>query len=294
MSATDTPPAGSISFAITTVYPEEFSRKLRDIVGSVLQPGDELIMMMRSRHAAAFTERPPWLRVVDLPEASIYRLRNHVPAVCRCPWIVLLEDHAMITPETVAAIRALIARRDDIDLVPFLTKNLTTQHPWEWAVFLHTFASTWAPVDRPPPIATVTSTIVRRAALPAEPLRDGEWELFAIPRLFAGGRWTYSNDIFIDHVKPGQAEEAISVVFHNARSGASNQLSLGFSRRAVAREAWYVFARHAGRQMRAVASRRHELPRSIRLRLHAIGFVHMLGNLAALLFGPGRSAYKLD
>jgi hypothetical protein len=283
----------SISFVVTTVHDAARVAPLLQVLTAAASPDDEIILLMREEQAAS-AGPPPGVQVVGVPDASVYRLRAQMPAACRKSWIVLLEDHAMIDGDTVAAIRALIRSRPDIDLIPFLAKNLASTRPWEWAIFLHTFAPVWAPLDRPPPFSPVTSAIVRRSSLGAAPLRDGEWELEFIPRLYAGGRWAHSNDIFIDHVKPLSFAGAIAITFHNARAGAANQLKLGFPKENVLREARYVFADRARELMQLVKPRERDLPSGTERRLRTIGLVHCLGNLATCYFGEGRSRYKLD
>ena len=194
-------PPGSISFVLVTETGVDRAGPVLDAIGAALRAGDEAILLTRSDRIVDLpSPAPPWLRVVGLPEASVFRLRGHVPAVARCEWIVLFEEHTFMTAAGVAAMRQMIGERRDIDLIVILGKNLTSVSPWGWANFLHTFARAWAPVDQPPPFAPVTSVALRRAALPGEaPLQDGEWELKVVPRLFATGRvgWAETRSISI-------------------------------------------------------------------------------------------------
>lgn len=287
--------ASSISIAIVTVGTGDRIHSLLDKLGAARRHDDDIILVVREDQAHTFRHRPSWARLVAIPHASIFRLRAQVPAVCRNEWVIVLEDHSLIEPSCVDAIRHLIRTRPDINIIPFLTKNLTSTRPWDWAIFLFNFALVWAPLDRPPPFSIVTSGIVRRGALGTDaPLRDGEWELRTIPRLFSTGRSDYSNDIFIDHVKPLNMIPALALIFHNARAGASLQRSFGFSSNSVLWEGWYTFGPRPRMLMDAVAARRHELPPGTRLRLHALGLSHLVGNIAGVLFGGGNSAYKLD
>ena len=287
--------SGSISFAITTVGDGPRILPLLEVLGAARRDGDEVVLFLREDQVETLTSRPPWARVVAMPDASIFRLRAQVPAVCRNEWIVVLEDHSMIDQYSIEAIRRLIRERPDIDMIPFLTKNLTSRRPWDWAIYLFNFAQVWAPLAHPPPFSIVTSAVVRRAALgTTAPFKDGEWELRVIPRLFATGRRASSNDIFIDHIKPLDAIPALTIIFHNARAGASLQRGFGTSAWSVLREGLIAFAPRTGMLMEAAAARAHELPAGTRLRLHALGLTHLIGNIAGLLFGGGRSAYKLD
>lgn len=294
-SAAGAAPPGSISFAVVTVGDGPRILPLLDVLGSAMRDNDEVVLLLRDDQAQTLTHRPPWARVVTVPDASIFRLRAQVPAVCRNEWIVALEDHSMIDQNSIDAIRRVIRERPDIDIIPFLTKNLTSRRTWDWAIYLFNFALVWAPLAHPPPFSIVTSAIVRRAALKTtDPLKDGEWELRVIPGLFATGRRESSNDIFIDHIKPLDVIPALAIIFHNARAGASLQRSFGISAHSVLREGWFAFAPRPRMLMKAVAPRAHELPAGTRLRLHALGLSHLIGNMAGILFGGGRSAYNLD
>jgi hypothetical protein len=297
-SATDSAeraPPGSISFVIATGGRGTHVRPLLNTLDLARRSDDEVILLANEDYVHTFTHRPPWLRIVAIPDASVFHLRSHVPAVCRKEWVVVLEDHSLVDTSNVEAIRRLIRERPTIDMIPFLAKNLTETKPWEWAVFLHTFALLWAPLDHPPPFAAVTSAIIRRTAFGTDaPLKDGEWELRTLPRIFSTGKHEYSNDIFIDHVKPGNIIPSVAVVFHNARACAVLQRRLGASVLALIMEGLHTFGPRPGMLMQAIEPRRHELPAGMRFRLHALGFAQLVGYLTAILFGAGRSAYKVD
>jgi hypothetical protein len=293
--AATSPPTGSISFVIATVGRGPQVEALLDTLERARGSDDELILLIRADRAQTFTRRPPWLRVVTVPDASIFRLRSQVPAICRKEWVVVLEDHSLLSSSNIEAIRRVIRERPETDIIPFLTKNLTSTRSWDWAIFLFNFALVWAPLDHPPPFSIVTSAIVRRAALRTKaPFKDGEWELRVVPGLFATGRREYSNDIFIDHVKPLSFIPAVTLIFHNARAGAALQRDFGIPTRNVLKEGWFAFAPRPPMLMNAVAARRHELPAGTQLRLHVLGFTHLIGNIAGLLFGTGVSAHQID
>jgi hypothetical protein len=280
---------------ITARRYSNFAEPLLKIVASAKRPDDEVILLVSEDHAEAATFRPSWLRVVEIPDASVFRLRSQIPAICRREWVVLFEDHVMVEPGAIEEIRRLIREQPDLDLIPFVAKNLTSTDTWDWAIFLFTFALVWAPIGRPPPFAVVTSAVVRRSRLGSgAALQDGEWELRVIPGIFQTGKFAYSNAISIDHIKPKSCREALINIYQNARSGAALQLDLGSEPRTVVREGWYTFARRPGELMRALAERKHELPAGTGLRLHVLGFTHMIGFVLAVLFGGGRAAHDLD
>jgi hypothetical protein len=100
--------------------------------------------------------------------------------------------------------------------------------------------------------------------------------------------------IFVDHIKPVRFLAALALNFHNARSGAAVQLDLGHGRRRVIREGWLTFWEHPRRLIRALTARRKEMPAGTPARLHALGFMYLVGNVTATLFGGGRAVFYID
>ena len=290
---TTTAPAGSISFVFTILHDAADVLPLLNVLEKVRRPDDEVIVLIREGRPQTYTQPPEWVRIVAVPDVSIFRQRTYIPVLCSKEWVVLLEDHIMVEPAAFEAIRALIREQPDLDIIPFIAKNLTSVGTWDWAIFMFTFALVWGPLDHSPPFSAVTSSIVRRASLGPE-LRDGEWELRVIPRIFQTGKRAYSNAIFMDHIKPKTFWGAVTNIFLNARSGAELQLALGNPKRDILWEGWYTFWHRPGELMRALAARRHELPAGTQLRLHVLGFTHLTGFIVCLLFGGGRAAYLLD
>jgi hypothetical protein len=214
--------------------------------------------------------------------------------VCRKEWVVVVEDHAVIGPRTVDAIRELIRAKPELDLIPFLAKNLTSVSSWGWANFLFNFALVWAPLDKPPPFSIVTSAVVRRAKLGGEtPLEEGAWELRVIPEIFSEGRTASSNDIFFDHVKPLNLVSALTIAFHNSRAGAALQRKLGIPVRNIIYEGWYSAGPRPRLLAEAVAHRMDELPARSFGRVRLMGCAHLVGNIVGSFFGGGRSGHKI-
>jgi hypothetical protein len=225
--------------------------------------------------------------VFAVPDPSEFALRAQVPAVCRKEWVVVLEDHAVIGPRTIDA-------NPELDLIPFLAKNLTSVSPWGWANFLFNFSLVWAPLHSPPPFSVVTSAVVRRAKLGGETqLDEGAWELRVIPKLFSEGRTASSNDIFFDHVKPLNFRSALAIAFHNSRAGAALQRKLGIPVRNIVYEGWYCAGPRPRLLAAAVAHRMHELPARSLARVRLMGCAHLIGNIVGSFFGGGRSGHKI-
>lgn len=289
------PPAGSIGFIIVT---ENGARHVGGVLKSIkdsLRDGDEAIVLTRADRTDEVKIHEPWLRVVGVPNANIFTLRSHIPTVSGNEWLIVLEDHSLINNRAIAAIRDMIQSRPDIELISFLGTNLTSISPWGWANFLHTFGLIWAPIDQKPGLSPVTSVTVRRSSLGTERvLKEGEFELRVIPRIFAGGKIAYSNDIFIDHVKPLNMTGCLGLNFHNARACACLQRNLGVSRGRLWLEGGGKFMLRPGKLARALEPRRHELPPHTFWRVRAVGLAHWIGMIAGMYLGPGQSAHKLD
>jgi hypothetical protein len=281
----------SISFVVTARERLDQAAPNLAAFRSKLGEGDEVIVIAGCEAAASAAS---WYSVFAFPDASEFALRAQVPAVCRKEWVVVLEDHAVIGPPTIDAIRELIRAKPGLDLVPFLAKNLTSVSPWGWANFLFNFALVWAPLDTPPPFSIVTSAVVRRAKLGGErPLEEGAWELRLIPGIFSEGKTASSSDIFFDHVKPLTFRSALTIAFHNSRAGAALQRKLGIPVRNIIYEGWYCVGPRPRLLAEAVAHRRNELPARSFARVRLMGCANLIGNIVGSLFGGGRSGHKI-
>src|SRR3954471_1271047 len=144
----------SISFLVTTETRAHHCEPMLNVLKSAKMVGDEVVVVTSSDRVEELSPADrSWLKVVGIPNASVFTLRAHIAAIAKNEWVIALEEHSMVTLGTIEAIRDLIRDRTDIDLIVFLGKNLTSVSPWGWANFLHTFAFAWAPVDTPPSFA---------------------------------------------------------------------------------------------------------------------------------------------
>lgn len=283
----------SISFVVTAR--ERLDQAAPNLAAFRSKAGeaDEIIVITGCAAPTAATPAS-WYSVFAVPDPSEFALRAQIPAVCRKEWVVVLEDHAVIGPRTIDAIREMICANPELDLIPFLAKNLTSVSPWGWANFLFNFSLVWAPLDSPPPFSVVTSAVVRRAKLGGEtPLEEGAWELRVIPGLFSEGRTAFSNDIFFDHVKPLNFLSALAIAFHNSRAGAALQRKLGIPIRNILYEGWYCAGPRPRLLAAAVAHRMPELPARSFGRVRLMGCAHLIGNIVGSFFGGGRSGHKI-
>jgi len=144
------PLAGSISFVVITENNVRDCDAILEVLSLGKHPIDDVIVLTRSDRVSEInTADRPWCRVIGISDASIYSLRAVIPTISQNDWLVVLEEHSLVTIATLDAIRSTIQNQSDIDLIVFLGKNLTSVSPWGWANFLHTFALIWAPIDEP-------------------------------------------------------------------------------------------------------------------------------------------------
>jgi hypothetical protein len=284
----------SISFVVTV--PDRRYRAPPNLatIRSRLHDGDEVIVLTGAEPAEAGASAESWYSVVTSPEPGGFSTRAQTPAICRNDWVVMIEDHALIEPRAIDAIRELIRANPDLDMIVMWAKNLTSVTRWGWAIFLFNYALIWAPNDRRPPFSSVTSAIVRRAKFETEmPLKEGVWELQLIPKIYSEGKFAYSNEIFFDHVKPATFVSAVVLAFHNARTGAAVQRTLGVRRRTILHEGWHCARRRPQVLAKAVAHRLDELPAGTFRRVSVVSYAHLIGYIAGIMFGGGRSAHKI-
>lgn len=129
---------GSISFVITA------PRHLREIpanlatLRSQLCEGDEVIVMAGNAPTEMEASGHVSYSLVVIPDASVFTLRAHIPAVCRNERVVLIEDHALVEPPALRSIRELIRTNPELDMIVFLAKNLTSILRWGWSIFCST------------------------------------------------------------------------------------------------------------------------------------------------------------
>jgi len=285
-----------MSYVVLTENNVRHAGQVLDTIDQVRRDDDEVILLTRADQVGNLRgPRRPWVRVVGIRDADIFALRAHLSAVARKDWVMLLEEHSLVTRPTLLAVQDVIARTPQINLVVFLGKNLQSVNKWGWANFLHTFALTWAPLEHPPPFSPVTSAAVRREAIGTEDaLEEGEWELRLIPRIYGTGRFAYSNDIYVDHFRPLNARTCFLLNFHNARAGAALQRRLGVPRGQILREGHQARVERPYALARAIAPRERELPAPMLGPLRVVGWALHLGMIAGALFGPGQSRHKLD
>jgi hypothetical protein len=287
--------AGSIAFIVVTSNVDDGALAVIDSLRRLPIDDDEVVLLTRAVHALDRMQiERPWLRVVQVDVADLFQLRCHIPTVSKKEWLFILEDHAFIDDSAMTAMRTTIRERRDIDLVAILTKNLTSVSAWDWASFVYGLAPIWPPLDQAPPFALVTSALVRSAALgPQLPLAVGAWEFRVIPELFSSGRYAYSNEIYVDHVKSRNCLAHVQNGYLNNRVCAALHRRFGMPKRVLFREAVQHIFTYPRKIAPIIARRQLELPSGTMARVRFLALAFGFGILMGTFFGQGRSAHRL-
>jgi hypothetical protein len=285
---------GSIAFVVVTSHEVPRALAILDTLQTWRHADDEFILLTRAGQAVEGMQRRPWLKMLQIDAADVIELRRHMPTISKAEWLFLLEDHSVVDQSVLAAIRTTISKRRDIDLVAILAKNLTSTSAWDWASFLHGLSPVWPPLKEPPPFALATSAVVRSVALGARrPLAVGEWEFQVVPRLYASGRYAYSDEIYIDHISARSWLGHMLIGYINTRACAAIHRRLGMSKAALLREAWSHIFDYPSKIAPIVARRQSELPSGTMFRIRILAGVLALGIMMGAVAGAGRLTHKL-
>lgn len=293
--AASVPRSPSLSFVITSLTGGSKLRKILDLVRAAAQSGDEIVVLAAVGGEEEQAEcRRSGARLVADHGASVFSLRARLPDVTRKEWLVLVEDHAMPEPQTIAALRTLIGRNPELEIVPFLTVNGHSKGPWAWASFLQTYALYWAPLPEPPPFCAPNNVVVRRDAVDNDGVL-GHWEFESIPRVFARGKIGWSNEVTVAHEKQVGALAACLLHFRNGRTsaGVARKL-LGLPRRVMLREIRKVMTERLTANRAQIRPRLSELPRGTMRRLTVLAAAHAMGWAVGTWFGAGPALTTID
>jgi hypothetical protein len=293
--AVSVPRSPSLSFVITSLTGGSKLRKTLDVIGAAARNGDEIVVLAATGGEEEQAEcRRVGARLVADHGASVFGLRARLPDVARKEWLVLVEDHALPEPQTIAALRTLIGRNPELEIVPFLTVNDRSRGPWGWASFLQTYALYWAPLPQPPPFCAPNNVVVRRDAIDNDGAL-GHWEFESIPRVFARGKIGWSNEVTVAHEKHVGALAACLLHFRNGRTSAGVvRKLLGLPRRVMLREVHKVMTERLAANRARIGPRLSELPRGTMRRLTVLAAAHAMGWAVGTWFGAGPALAKID
>lgn len=240
---------------------------------------------------------PEGVDVVRFPGESTVQMRQRIPVLAGdAEWILLLEDHNHLHATWIAELRrALDLAPPEVCAVIGGADNRTSTDAWSWANFLNVLGFYWAPIQGRPAEPMFFNVAFRRSILPERSYALGEFEVAVTEQLFAGA--TSTHPFPIDHVQFRRFPGVLTFHWWNGRlTGAMmrEQTTGGFAH--VVRHAVRVAGDRAGRLARII--RGHpgaaRLPAGTVARVRLLALTHAAGALAGGLFGPGRSAWKLE
>jgi len=294
--AASEPRSPSMSFVITSLSGAGKFRKILDVIGAATRNGDEIVVLAATGGEEEHAEcRRIGARLVTVHDASIFGLRACLPEVARREWLVLVEDHALPEPQAIAALRNIVGRNPEFEIVPFLAVNRGSTEPWGWANFLQTMALFWVPLPQPPPFCLPTNVAIRRDVIGTDrALRLGQWEFELVPRVFARGKVGWSDHVAIDHEKYVGAVAACLLHYRNGRTSAGITRTLGLPRRALLREVRKAMTERLAANRARIEPRLSELPRGTLRRLTVLAAAHALGYAVGTWLGAGGALAKID
>ena len=297
MSGELPPPRLSVVLPTTRAWPA-IERALDTALDqSCAEPYEVLVM---DGHGAALAREPQcparWIRA---PGADVFQLRALGVGAARGDVVVLSEDHCVAPRDWCR--RMLAAHRNDpaVALVGAVVNHAdSTKLALDRASFLLTLGR------YAPPIAQIdaarlpvpTNLSVKRAALPAGPLRPGWIEYDLLADLRRRGQIGVAADVLLEHRQCWRPWPALAVHFHSGRCyGASTR---GWSLRQRLR--WFGklcgLPRHLYRITRPALERGAggASPRTAdRFWLGGLILDNVLGQVVGALAGPGVSRRRL-
>jgi hypothetical protein len=230
--------------------------------------------------------RVVWIRK---PGASVFQLRAEGVARATGDIIATTEDHCIVAPDWCRRILDAFDQNPGVDAVAGGVLNGSTESRTDWANFLHTFGAFVPPVDpaqrsRSPVNANIA---YRRSLIEGAPPEPGWMELTLNGRLFRERRFHFDDRIVVTHVQSHGFLGTLRSHFDNGRATSGLQ-PLRLSRRQLP---WRLF-RNTLNTMKGKPGLASPL-RSCTPMLLALSCCHSAGEIAGILFGPGKSPARL-
>ena len=151
------------------------------------------------------------IRFITVPHTSAEGLVTAGVRIAGNDWVIVTEDHCLPLSGFLAAYRAAIATHPDIDLFAGAAEALTSNEPWELAVFMCGLADFVPGVKPRRNRVTNANMMIRRSAImPAELALDGGLQNLTAYRLIAAGRMRKCHDAVVDHVVRLNRSQALS------------------------------------------------------------------------------------
>ena len=281
-----------LSVVLATIEPwPDLANCLEVLAPQVAAVGGEIIV--GDGHGAALdaskvaaSDRLSWVR---MPGASVFELRARGVEQARGEIIALTEDHCIVGPDWCQQILDAFEANPAAMAVTGPVLNGSTEHLIDWANFLHTFGSSFPPVnraqrDRCPPPANIA---IRRSAIGEGPISSGGIEFDVSPRLFREERYFVHDGMTVTHVQSHGFWLTLRAHFDNGRA-TTGLHHVSLSRRQLP---WNLLRGALGSMSPAARSSppvRASLPL-----MFVLSCCHAAGEVVGIVAGPGRSPARL-
>lgn len=236
---------------------------------------------------------PSWVRVVEMRDDDIFRLRMVGLREMRGAVVAIGEDHAVPREDWCEAIVRAHREHPESPAVVGCMRNGTATTLGGRSNFLAFAAPFQAPMPtlrarRPPPSSIVS---LKSEALEVAREQPGHLEATLLPRLFEEGEIVADERIVIDHHQDHGVRWAITNAFHSARAsyGAARPRLRWAERLYTARWAIVNWPTRILREARPATSSRVDLAA-----VAAIATAAAAGAATGALAGPGRSAARVS
>jgi hypothetical protein len=266
---------------------DELQPVLAALEEQAVRTGTEVLVVGRVKARA-----PDWVRVLEVQDDDIFRLRMLGLREARGEVVAIGEDHAVPRQDWCEAIVRAHSEHPEVPCLVGSMRNGTAATVGGRSNFIAFAAPFEAPMPtlrarRPPPSSIVS---VKASALETAREHPGYFEATLIPRLFDERRMVADERILIDHYQDHGVRWAVANAFHSARAS-YGAASVGLDRGARARTARWSLVNWPWRilgEARTATRSRTDLAA-----VAAIALAAATGAASGSLVGPGRSPARV-
>jgi len=269
------------------IVPQAEAVQAEVLVGMKGVPGDE-------------KARWPTVQFIYDPTSNVVSLRAQAASQATGEVVAFTEDHGLIGPDWCKLMIECHRAHPEMAIIYGPVEHGGPYGITSWANFLANFGRHMSPIEFPPRrrIPPIVNVSIKRGYLPPEALEPGWFEFIGMPTFHDLGLCHCDNRLVVNHVQHHGFIGTYWAHFHNARvTTGTRKLPLGSARW---REQLINSLRVPVQLICCDWSSLWTAGRSRALLLITlpsyvgIAFSHMLGEIAGLFFGAGRSADYLD
>ena len=294
----------TISVVLSVQDPWPTARRALDALhAQIVAAGGEIVIAIATRAAlpADVAERYPRARCVEVPGASVFRLRAAALAKCRAPIVALTEDHAYVDADWCRRVLAAHAEHPEAAAIGGVVENGATRTLADRVGFLIANGPFLPPLPDGPraAISQQANVSYKRTALPTSPSPLGFMVHTFHEELRSRGGVLHTDPRMVAfHVQELSLAGHMAGHFHNGRSIAAFRAErMAPWRRTVRALGCLVLpAVMLGRTVRTVWPKRRfrgSLIAGLPLMAWLLG-CHAAGELLGYLGGPGRSPERVN